>query len=182
MDLKAISQQVEQAIKDLINISQVSPGEIIVVGCSTSEVIGSEIGTASSLDAATAIFNTITEQCQKKGLYVAIQCCEHLNRALVVEKELLKQYGLEEVSVMPARKAGGALAEIAMQTFKNPIVVEHIKAHAGIDIGDTFIGMHLRHVAVPVRSAVKSIGQAHLSMARTRPKLIGGSRAAYSCE
>lgn len=180
MDLDIIGQQVKEAIGFLIKESNVKTGEIIVIGCSTSEVIGKQIGTASSKEVAEAIFSQLYKGCQEKGLYLAIQCCEHLNRALVIEKTAVKIYGLEEVFVTPVQKAGGSLAETAMGQFQEPIVVESIKAHAGMDIGDTFIGMHLKQVAVPIRSKVKVIGHAHLTMARTRPKLIGGDRAVYN--
>ena len=115
-----------------------------------------------------------------KKLYLAIQCCEHLNRALVVEEECALKYGLEIVSVVPHEKAGGSLATVAMTSFRKPVVVETIAAHAGLDVGDTFIGMHLKRVAVPVRLAVKQIGKAHVTAARTRPKFIGGDRARYT--
>lgn len=181
MDLDIIGQQVKEAIGFLIEESKVKTGEIIVIGCSTSEVIGKKIGTASSKEVAEVIFSQLIKGCQEKGIYLAIQCCEHLNRALVIEEAAATIYGLEEVLVTPIQRAGGSLAETAMGKFLEPIVVESIKAHAGMDIGDTFIGMHLKQVAVPIRSTVKEIGHAHLTMAGTRPKLIGGDRAVYNC-
>lgn len=179
MNLEVIGQQVKDSLDFLIVESKVTKGDLIVIGCSTSEVMGMKIGTASSREVAEVIFGQLHKGCQEKGLYLAIQCCEHLNRALVIEKAAMKLYGLEEVFVRPVQKAGGSLAEIAMGKLENSVVVESIKAHAGMDIGDTFIGMHLKSVAVPIRSDIKEIGHAHLTMARTRPKLIGGNRAVY---
>lgn len=180
MDLDKISQQVTEAIGFLMEESKVSAGEIIVIGCSTSEVVGKRIGSGSSKEVAEVIFKELHKKCRGKDIYLAIQCCEHLNRALVIEKAAMKSYGLEEVLVIPVQKAGGSLAETAMENFQEPVVVESIRAHAGMDIGDTFIGMHLRQVVVPIRSRENQIGHAHLTMARTRPKLIGGNRAVYN--
>ncbi|KQU20167.1 TIGR01440 family protein [Peribacillus sp. FSL K6-1552] len=153
--------------------------QLLVIGCSTSEVIGKRIGTDGTIDVAGMIF-AVTEDFQRKtGIQVAYQCCEHLNRALVLPRETAVRRDYEEVSVVPVRTAGGSMATYAYQQWKDAIVVEHIKAEAGIDIGDTFIGMHLKHVAVPVRVSIKEIGHAHVTMAKTRPKLIGGERAVY---
>ncbi|MDQ0232134.1 TIGR01440 family protein [Metabacillus malikii] len=164
---------------DLQAEAQLKRGDLLVIGCSTSEVIGERIGTAGSDDVAKMIFQTLSEESEKLGFHLAFQCCEHLNRALVIEKQVALEKGYEEVTVIPVRKAGGAMATYAYQHLANPVVVEFIKADAGIDIGDTFIGMHLKHVAVPLRSTIKQIGSAHVTMAKTRPKLIGGSRAIY---
>ncbi|MFB4163317.1 TIGR01440 family protein [Alteribacillus sp. JSM 102045] len=152
---------------------------IFVIGCSSSEVIGEKIGTAGSEDAAKALYEVFTEFKKDTGVHLAFQSCEHINRALVIERETARAFRLEEVTAIPHRKAGGAMSTHAYEQFSDPVVVEHIKADAGIDIGDTFIGMHLKHVAVPIRSEVKSIGNAHVTMAKTRPKLIGGTRAKY---
>lgn len=179
MDFTQITSQVKTALRELLAAASLKEGSILVVGCSTSEIAGSKIGTASSLETATAIIDGLYPFCRENGLYLAVQCCEHLNRALVVERECLDKYSLEEVAVYPVQKAGGSLAACAIKTLRDPVVVEQIRAHAGIDIGDTLIGMHLRPVAVPVRSSVDAIGRAHLTMARTRPKLIGGERACY---
>ena len=179
MDYSSITSDVRQALLDLLSAADLQAGSILVIGCSTSEVIGEKIGTASNGDAARAIIAGVYPICRERGLFLAVQCCEHLNRALVVEKECLKKYSLEEVSVFPVPGAGGSLANLAMKTLPEAVVVERIQAHAGIDIGDTFIGMHLKPVAVPVRTAVANVGRAHLTMARTRPKLIGGERAQY---
>ncbi|HHY38680.1 MAG TPA: TIGR01440 family protein [Clostridia bacterium] len=178
-DLSRIKADLASACEDLLSVADLEPGQILVVGCSTSEIKGEKIGKGSSVEIAGAVLDVLLDVTSKNGLYLAIQGCEHINRSLVVEKEVMKRYGLEEVSVYPVLHAGGALAALAMDRFKNPVTVESIRAHAGIDIGDTLIGMHLRPVAVPVRSQVKKIGHANLVMARTRPKLVGGARAQY---
>jgi len=177
--LETISRQVREAAEELMKIAQLKAGQILVVGCSTSEVIGAKIGSAGSDDVAGAILTNLRQVCDSHGIYLAVQCCEHLNRALVVERQAAELYRLGEVSVIPVPKAGGALAARAMREFSDSIVVETIEAHAGLDIGSTLIGMHLKRVAVPVRLAHKMIGQAPLTAARTRPKLIGGARAIY---
>ena len=177
MDIKL---QCENAVKELIEVAKLKKGDILVVGCSTSEVVGSKIGTNSDPDTAENIFNSIYTVLKKKGIYLAVQCCEHLNRAIVTEKDALPI--AEPVNVIPQKKAGGSLATVAYSKFKNPIVVEEIKADAGMDIGDTFIGMHLKKVAVPVRLSISQIGEAHLTCARVRPKFIGGIRAIYNEE
>lgn len=153
--------------------------QILVVGCSTSEVAGKRIGTAGTEQVAEIIFAQMKRLSEETGTALAFQCCEHLNRALVVERETADSRNLDEVTVIPARTAGGAMAAYAYEHFRDPVMVEHIKADAGIDIGDTLIGMHLKHVAVPVRTLQKSVGHAHVTMAKTRPKLIGGARAVY---
>lgn len=179
MELQHISDQTRQAVEELLSVAQMKPGQILVVGCSTSEVSGTKIGTAGSLEVAEAILKPLLEVTRRAGLYLAIQCCEHLNRALVVEEEVMEKYNLEQVSAYPIRKAGGSLAAKAMDLFGKPVLVETIAAHAGLDIGHTLIGMHLKRVAVPVRLKVTHIGEAPLVAARTRPKLIGGARAVY---
>lgn len=179
MQLTSLTTKTKDALCGLLNASKLERGMILIVGCSTSEVIGRKIGSASNIDVAEAIMAGLLPVVQEHGVYLAIQCCEHLNRALVVEKECKDRYRLEEVTVIPHQDAGGALAAVAMRRFQDPIVVETISAHAGMDIGDTFIGMHLKRVAVPVRLDIDSIGHAHLTFARTRPKLIGGARAKY---
>lgn len=167
----------ENAVKELIEIAKLEKGDIMVVGCSTSEVLGSKIGTNSNPDTAQQIFDGLYAPLKEKGIFLAVQCCEHLNRAVVTERNALPF--AEKVNVVPQKKAGGSLATVAYNSFEQPIVVEEIKADAGMDIGDTFIGMHLKKVAVPVRLSVKSIGEAHLTCARVRPKFIGGIRAIY---
>ena len=174
MDIK---NQCKKATEELILTAKLKKGDILVVGCSTSEVVGSKIGTNSDENTAEKIFDGIISAVNKHGVFLAVQCCEHLNRAIVLERNALTNY--EEVNVIPQKKAGGSLATVAYQKFNSPIVVEQIKADAGMDIGDTFIGMHLKQVAVPVRLSIKEIGSAHLTCARVRPKFIGGIRAIY---
>lgn len=178
-----ITQDVELMLRELVQAGGIRQGHIIVIGTSTSEVVGQHIGTAGTEDVAREIFQAVENVRRDVGFQPAYQCCEHLNRALVIERELLAaQPVLEEVTVVPVRKAGGSMAAYAYRHFSNPCVVESIQAHAGIDIGDTLIGMHLKRVAVPVRPTIRSIGQAHVTMAYTRPKLIGGVRAMYSVD
>lgn len=178
-DLAEIGRQTAAAAEELLAQARLKPGQVLVVGCSTSEVRGAKIGSAGSEDVAAAILAALHKSCADRGVYLAVQCCEHLNRALVVERPAAERYGWEEVSVAPVPKAGGALAARAMRVFAEPVVVETVLAHAGLDIGSTLIGMHLRRVAVPVRLGQKSVGQAPVTAARTRPKLIGGTRAVY---
>ncbi len=172
-----IKLQCEKATRELIELAKLKKGDILVVGCSTSEVVGSKIGTNSDPDTADKIFDGIYSVLKEKGIFLAVQCCEHLNRAIVTEKDAVPF--LEPVNAIPQKKAGGSLATVAYKSFISPVVVEEIKADAGMDIGDTFIGMHLKRVAVPVRLSINSIGEAHLTCARVRPKFVGGSRAVY---
>ena len=174
-----ISSAARMAIDELVKESGIGRGDILVVGCSSSEILGSKIGKGSSFEAARAVFSEIYPALCEKGIYLAAQCCEHLNRALVIERECADKYGLDAVSVIPQPKAGGSFATICYESLQNPVVVESIRAHAGIDIGGTLIGMHLRAVAVPVRLSVSKIGEANILCARTRPKYIGGERAKY---
>lgn len=178
-EYRTIGQQAYTAAKELIEIARLNPGDMLVVGCSTSEVAGERIGSFSSPELGKALFYGVYRAAKESGVYLAAQCCEHLNRALILEKEAAERYGYEEVNVVPQPKAGGSFATAAYQAWKMPTVVEHIRAHAGMDIGDTLIGMHLKDVAVPVRLSVGTIGSAHLVCARTRRKYIGGSRAFY---
>lgn len=174
-----IQEQARQAIKELINISKIKKGEIFVIGCSTSEIIGSRIGTNSAYEVAEALFDAVYPIIQENGLYLAAQCCEHLNRAIIIEREAAEKFGYEPVCVVPQPKAGGSFATTSYRHFDDPVAVETIKARAGIDIGGTLIGMHLAQVAVPVRLSLNKIGQANIICARTRPKYIGGPRAMY---
>ncbi len=176
---KAISEETKIAVCELLDSACLKAGDIFVVGCSSSEILGSTIGKGSSYDAAKAVFEVIYPILNQKGIYLAAQCCEHLNRAIVIESEAAEKYGYEPVSVIPQPKAGGSFATVTYKNLKVPVVVEQIKAHAGIDIGGTLIGMHLKAVAVPVRVSVSKIGQANIVCARTRPKYIGGERACY---
>ncbi|MFT8873083.1 MAG: TIGR01440 family protein [Sporolactobacillus sp.] len=171
-----------KALYDLNATMTFNEKRLLVVGCSTSEVAGEPIGTSGSFDIAAALYAAFMQWRQKTGVFFAFQCCEHLNRALVVERCVAERLAIDEVCVRPVLHAGGAMASCAYEQLSDPVVVEHLWADGGIDIGDTLIGMHLRQVAVPVRSALKQIGAAHLVMARTRPKLIGGVRAHYSDE
>ncbi len=175
-----IKKSAEIIITELLGELNMTEGQIFVVGCSSSEILGSRIGKGSSFEAAKIVFDTIYPLLNKKGIYLAAQCCEHLNRALVVERECAEKYGFEIVSVIPQPKAGGSFATLTYENMKDPVVVEHIKADAGIDIGGTLIGMHLKNVAVPIRLSVSKIGEANVICAYTRPKFIGGSRAIYS--
>ncbi|MGN0159283.1 MAG: TIGR01440 family protein [Brotaphodocola sp.] len=179
MKYKRIEQESYAAAKELISAAHLDVGNLLVVGCSTSEVSGENIGSFSNPELGKALFNGIYRASKEAGVFLVAQCCEHLNRALILEREAAVRYGYEEVNVIPQPKAGGSFATAAYQTFEAPTAVEHIKAHAGMDIGDTLIGMHLKDVAVPVRLSVRNIGAAHLVCARTRRKFIGGSRAVY---
>lgn len=179
LELEQVEEQARRAALELLACAGLRPGDIFVVGCSSSEVTGGHIGKASSLEAARAVFRGVYPALAERGVYLAAQCCEHLNRALVLEEECAARYGYDPVCVMPQPKAGGSFATTAWENFKRPAAVEHIRAHAGLDVGGTLIGMHLRDVAVPVRLSVDHVGRAILLAARTRPKLIGGSRAVY---
>ena len=177
--LETLTAQARQAAEELLAAAKLCPGDILVVGCSSSEMVGGRIGHASSLEAAQAVFAGIYPLLRERRIWLAAQCCEHLNRALILERDCARQYGYDPVCVVPQPKAGGSFATTAWQSFDHPVAVEHIRAHAGLDIGGTLIGMHLRDVAVPVRLSLDHIGAAILLCARTRPKLIGGSRAVY---
>lgn len=178
-EITIIEGEAYQAAKEALAAARLEKDDLFVVGCSTSEVGGQMIGTYSSPEVAEAVFNGIWHGVQEAGVYLAAQCCEHLNRALILEKEAAKRYGFEIVNVVPQPKAGGSFASAAYKILREPVAVEHVKAHAGMDIGNTLIGMHLREVAVPVRISIKKIGEAQVVCARTRPKYIGGSRAMY---
>lgn len=172
-----IKEQAGQAVRELCEIAGLQKGSIFVVGCSTSEVCGDKIGTNSNVEAADALVQGVYEVLQEKGIYLAAQCCEHLNRAIVVEREAVPFS--EIVNVIPQPKAGGSFATKTYEILKNPVVVEEIKADAGIDIGATLIGMHIKKVAVPVRLQNHIIGSAQVTAARSRAKFIGGERAVY---
>lgn len=177
--LDTIKLQTKQAAGELLKVAKLKPGQILVAGCSSSEVGSFRIGSHSSQEIGAAIFEALQEELTPQGIYLAAQCCEHLNRAIILEAEAAERYGYEPVNVVPRLKAGGSFATAAYAGLCHPVAVEHIKAHAGIDIGDTLIGMHLRDVAVPVRIGIKEIGAAHVVCARTRLKYIGGERAGY---
>ena len=177
--LEKIKQDAIAAVTELLEVAKLQAGDLLVIGCSSSEMVGEKIGTHSSVDAANALADAVLPLLNERGIAVAVQCCEHLNRALILEAAVAEKYGYEAVNVVPQPKAGGSFATAVWARLENPVAVEHIRAHAGMDIGGTLIGMHLREVAVPVRLSVKTIGEAPILCARTRPKFIGGCRAVY---
>ena len=174
-----ITSQARTVVTELLDQANMKPGALFVVGCSSSEMVGKRIGKGSSMDAAQAAFRGIYPVLQERGIYLAVQCCEHLNRALIMERAVAERKGYEIVNVMPQPHAGGSFAVTAWNAFEDPVAVETIQADAGMDIGGTLIGMHLRRVAVPVRTSLNHIGEAIVLCARTRPKYIGGPRAVY---
>lgn len=171
--------QTRAVFDDLMSQAGLEPGDILVVGCSSSEVASHKIGSWASKEIGQAIFETLQQACKEYKIYLAAQCCEHLNRALIIEKAAAKECRLPMVNVKPQLSAGGSFATAAWYGMECAVAVEELKAQAGIDIGDTLIGMHLQAVAVPVRTAVRCIGGAHVVCARTRLKFIGGERAIY---
>ena len=174
-----ITEQARCVVTELLEQAKLKPGALLVVGCSSSEMVGQRIGKGSSMEAAQAAFRGIYPVLREQGIELAVQCCEHLNRALVLERSAAEARGYEIVNVVPQPKAGGSFAVTAWNAFSDPVAVERIQAEAGMDIGGTLIGMHLRAVAVPVRTQVNRIGEAMVLCARTRPKYIGGPRAVY---
>jgi uncharacterized protein (TIGR01440 family) len=181
-NLETIVEDIETILSELVEAKGIGAGHLVVIGTSTSEVMGKHIGTAGAEEVAEKLYNGIEAVRRKHSFDLAFQCCEHLNRALVVDRSLLQRYPLIEVSAVPVAKAGGSMAAHVYRKLAQPCLVESIQADAGIDIGDTFIGMHLRAVAVPIRPSIKQIGAAHVTMAYSRPKLIGGPRAVYQLE
>lgn len=182
MDYTQLTAQARQATEELLEAAHLGTGDIFVVGCSSSEIMGGHIGHDSSMEAAAAVLAGVLPPLQEQGVYLAAQCCEHLNRAIVLEREAAKAYGCQIVAAIPQPHAGGSWATSCWRAFKDPVLVEEVRAAAGMDIGGTLIGMHLRRVAVPVRLSLDHIGQAILLCARTRPPFIGGARAVYSQE
>ena len=174
-----ITGQARTVLTELLEQARLKPGSLLVVGCSSSEMVGQRIGKGSSMEAAQAAFQGIYPVLRERGIDPAVQCCEHLNRALILERAAAEKRGYEIVNVVPQPKAGGSFAVTAWNAFSDPVAVETIAADAGIDIGGTLIGMHLRRVAVPVRTSLSQIGEAIVLCARTRPKYIGGPRAVY---
>ena len=174
-----IESQARTLVTELLEQANLKPGALFVVGCSSSEMVGKRIGKGSSMEAAQAAFRGIYPVLQQRGIQLAVQCCEHLNRALILERAVAEKKGYEIVNVMPQPHAGGSFAVTAWNAFADPVAVETIQADAGMDIGGTLIGMHLRRVAVPVRTSINHIGEAIVLCARTRPKYIGGPRAMY---
>ena len=177
--MEEIRQQAQAALLELLEIAGLKAGDLLVIGCSSSEVVGERIGKGSSMEAAQAVFAGVYPVLKERGIYLAAQCCEHLNRALILEQAAAEKFGYEPVNVRPWAHAGGSFATTVWENLETPCAVEHIRAKAGMDIGDTLIGMPLKEVAVPVRLGVKKIGQANLVCARTRPRFIGGERARY---
>lgn len=174
-----IKEETAAVVRQLLNSAPLKPGDTVVIGCSSSEVTGGNIGKNSSPETGKEIFSIIYAELSERGINIAAQCCEHLNRAIIVERAVAQSGNLEIVNVRPMPKAGGSFATAAFEGLSDPVAVEFIKADAGIDIGDTLIGMHLKHVAVPLRIQQKKIGAANVVCAFTRPKLIGGCRAQY---
>ena len=177
-----ISAQARAAVTELLDIAGLKAGDLFVVGCSSIEIVGQRIGKGSRMEAAQAVFQGIYPVLKERGIFLAAQCCEHLNRALILESTAAEKFGYEPVNVRPWAHAGGSFATTVWENLDAPCAVEHIRAKAGMDIGATLIGMHLKDVAVPVRLSVKMIGQAPLVCARTRPRFIGGERARYQEE
>ncbi len=182
MKLEEITKQCAAAAEELINVAGLKKGNVVIIGCSSSEIAGEKIGTLKSPEIANAVYAGLYPVFSARGIYMAAQCCEHLNRAVIIEAECAEKLYLDEVNVVPQPSAGGSFAAEVYKNYKGAVAVEKIKAHAGLDIGDTLIGMHLKEVAVPVRLALKKIGCANLVAARTRPKFIGGERAVYNAE
>ena len=177
-----IARDAETALRELIGVAGLRAGDLLVIGCSSSEMVGERIGKHSSMEAAVALRDAVLPILEETGIRLAVQCCEHLNRALIVERATAEAFGLEPVWVKPRPKAGGSFATAVWEHMQDPVAVEAVRAHAGMDIGATLIGMHLRRVAVPVRLSVSRIGEASLVCARTRPAYIGGPRAEYQTE
>ena len=179
METAQITAQAQQAATELLEAAHLETGDLFVVGCSSSEITGGRIGKQSSMEAAQAVLEGVLPVLQAQGVSLAAQCCEHLNRAIVVERDVARERGYEIVAAVPQPHAGGSWATCCWRAFTDPVLVEEVRAEAGMDIGGTLIGMHLRRVAVPVRLSLDHIGQAVLLCARTRPKFIGGARAIY---
>ena len=174
-----IKLEIQTLCNELIEGAKLTKGSILVLGCSTSEIMGGSIGKSPNEEAGHIVVQSVLSVVSERDVYLAVQGCEHINRALVVEQEVAHRYHLEVVNVVPSKHAGGSCCAAAYELFKAPVMVEHISAHAGIDIGDTAIGMHVKFVQVPFRSSIKAVGQAHVSCLRSRPKYIGGARASY---
>lgn len=177
--LAKIKRDMEALVQEWLDNEHLKEGHVFIVGCSTSEVAGEPIGTSGSEEVAAVIFDALQTLQAQKGIHLAFQSCEHINRAIVIERATKERLQLDELTVVPVREAGGAMPAYAYKHFEDAVVVEEITADAGIDLGDTMIGMHLRKVAVPIRLKQRVVGSAHVTGARTRPKLIGGPRAVY---
>ncbi len=180
--IQDIGESAAAAVRELIDAAHLTAGQLLVIGCSSSEMVGERIGKGSSMAAACALADAVLPILAEQGIVLAVQCCEHLNRALVMERADAERYGCNIVWVKPQPRAGGSFATTVWARMSDPVAVETVSAHAGMDIGHTLIGMHLRRVAVPVRLSVTHIGSAPLVCARTRPAYIGGPRAEYGTE
>ncbi|MGF7049050.1 uncharacterized protein (TIGR01440 family) [Paenibacillus sp. DS2015] len=178
----SLKEQVALVLRELVEMAKLGPGKLLVVGTSTSEVVGKRIGTSGALEVANDLLAGIEDVRSEFGFHITYQCCEHLNRALVMERSLLEELRLTEVAAVPHPRAGGSMASAAYRSMEDPCLAESVEAHAGIDIGETMIGMHLLRVAVPFRPSIRYIGEARVNTAYTRPKLIGGERAQYVLE
>lgn len=179
LDTARITAESRRAVQELLAAAGLRAGDIFVIGCSSSEIVGGHIGKDSSMEAAAAVLAGVAPVLAEKGVSLAAQCCEHLNRAIVLERAVAERCGYEPVNAVPQPHAGGSWATSCWRAFRDPVLVEEVRAAAGIDIGGTLIGMHLRRVAVPVRLSLDKIGQANILCARTRPPYIGGARAVY---
>ena len=182
VQLAQIREQAATALSELLEQTHYRPGDIVVIGCSSSEILGAKIGSVGSMEAAGAVYDGIMPLLKEKGLYLAAQCCEHLNRSLVGERAAADAYRLDEVNAVPQMHAGGSFGTVTYERMEDPVLVESVRAVAGMDIGGTLIGMHMKPVAVPVRVSVDHIGEAILILARSRAKFIGGERAHYNEE
>lgn len=179
MTLQQVKQDIAALLREVEQQVTFQPKQLLVIGCSTSEVVGEKIGTAGAVEVAQTLYDELERFAKKHDLYLVFQGCEHINRALTLERAAAEKYRLEPVTIVPVRTAGGSMSAYAYTKMDEPVVVEAVQAHAGIDIGQTLIGMHLKMVAVPIRTSVKRIGEAVVTVATTRPKLIGGARAQY---
>jgi len=179
MDTKQIKEQLTTIVKDVLAAADLRKVDLFVLGCSTSEIVGGHIGKDSDPDVGEVVIKTMLSELKPLGINLAVQGCEHINRSLVVERQVAIDKNLEIVSVVPALHAGGAASIAAFKQFTDPVEVEHVVAQAGIDIGDTFIGMHVKFVQVPVRPSITELGSAHVTALRSRPKYVGGPRANY---
>ena len=180
--MTSVIEQTTAVVTQFLDACNIKAGDLVIIGCSSSEIAGGTIGKLSSPEIGEAVFSTVNSILRERGIFTAAQCCEHLNRAVILEREAAEKRGYEIVNAVPFPKAGGSLATAAYNQLSDPVAVETVKADAGIDIGDTLIGMHLKAVAVPVRIAQRNIGGANVVCARTRPRLIGGERTHYDEE
>lgn len=179
MEKAELKETLTTIVQDVLNEAELKSGNVFLLGCTTSEIVGGMIGKSSSKEVGEWVIETLKEILDPKGIYLAVQGCEHINRALVVERELAEKKDWEIVNVKPVLHAGGSCSVAAFEQFTDPVEVEHIVAQAGVDIGDTSIGMHVKHVQVPVRPSIKELGGAHVTALRSRAKYIGGPRASY---